>query len=837
MSDLFIDPAPEPRDVAAEFLGQLFGGVEHGWINVFAFDRDTGEKCTEWAPVDQPGAAAELAMRHEETSCIYFGTATRRERLGGGQRGGAEHCLEIPALWLDIDIAGPGHKSGHRLPETVDEAIALLRDCPLPPTAVVHSGHGLQAFWLLEEPISADAAKPLLERWRHTWDSKAAARELHVDNVFEVARLMRLPGTTNRKVEGEHLPVEIVDVNWSRRYGTDDLDTWLEDPPPPVAPRAPSEPYTGSERPGDAFNATHSGADVLEMLGFHSPRQKSNGDVDFVRPGKTAREGTSATVYADGHVSVWSDTCLSAWPALKLRHGYDPLGLYVDAFHAGNFAAAAAALRAAGYGECTTPNTSWVPDGTVDAPAVAQDDDEAPQWPAGWTDAEVAQAFAAHIAGRYVWVRTWGWSVWDGTRWARDENESIHEECRQWVIGLGIAALQGDTSPETIKRITTYKSKARLDAVVTLARRQDGVAAVAGDFDAHPDLLNVGNGTVDLRTGRLMPHAPSLRLTKITGVDYHPDARHTDVDTVLEAMDDDARPWFQRLIGYAATGRTDEDIAPVLDGRGANGKTTIIEGIGAALGEYATTASTRLILATAHTEHATVEADLFGRRLVTVEETPEGGALRIERLKALTGGGRIKARFIGRDQFEFTPTHTLIIATNHRPKVNGNDEAIWRRLRLVPFPHTYRPVDSAGPGDRIIDRQLRHRLRTGRAQREAMLAWIVAGAVAWYRDGIGSCESVDEATDQWRRTEDAIAQFIDDRLVIDPDGRVSGQELFGAYQDWCGAEGRPAKSNKNFSIEFMDHPDVLAAGITKVRPRGSVAYRGVRRRDLLEVAA
>lgn len=448
--------------------------------------------------------------------------------------------------------------------------------------------------------------------------------------------------------------------------------------------------------------------------------------------------------------------------------------------------------------------------------------------PAEVDDAHMGAAFAASLVGRYLYVAAWRrWLRWDGRRWADDDTEAVHEEARRWVLRLGALALEVGAHPDVVRRIAGYRSRARLDAITTLARRMHGVAARADEFDAHPDLLCVANGVVDLRNGALAEHDPALRLRKLANVHYGPAARHADVDAVLAVVDDDPRAWLHRFFGYAATGHTHEDVVGVFDGDGANGKTTLLEAVAAALGDHAGAAPAKLVMRTNNDEHPTIKADLLGRRLVWISETEEGGSLRMEQLKALTGGDRIKARFMRADYFEFQPTHTLVLATNHRPYVNSTEHAAWRRLRLVPFPHTYRSSDDAGPGDRVRDPRLRHRLRTGSAQRSAMLAWIVTGAVEWHRDGLGESDTITAATDAWRRSEDIVARFIDETLELGVDAQVRGRDLYTAYRDWCDAEGRRPKSNKNFVTDFMAHEMVLEAGVEVVRPQGQAHYRGV----------
>lgn len=451
-----------------------------------------------------------------------------------------------------------------------------------------------------------------------------------------------------------------------------------------------------------------------------------------------------------------------------------------------------------------------------------------PTIPASFSDAHVAEALADHLRGRWLFVAAWSrWLWWDGTRWATDQTEGVQEAARRWAIDLvGAVALAG-ASDDDVKRAAAYRNRAKLDAALMMARRVDGIAASPGEFDQDPDLLNVANGVVNLRTGDLLAHDPALRLTKLAPVAYMPGAYHRDAGAVLDVVDRAAIGWVKRLVGYAATGHTSEDVVAVLDGSGANGKSSLLEGFGAVLGDYAGAVSPQLVMRTSHDPHPTIKADLVGRRLVWISETEEGGSFRMEQVKALTGGDQISARFMRGDFFTFTPTHTLVIATNHRPAVNSTEHAAWRRLRLIRFPHTYRPAHEAGPGDRVQDPGLRHRLVTGEAQREALLAWIIEGAVDWYRDGLGTCDAIDAAGREWRQAEDVVLRFITDRLEFEDSGLTRGRDLYTAYTDWCAAEGRKAKSNKNFTAEFLDHEAVKEAEVTKVSPQGQAHYRGV----------
>jgi hypothetical protein len=347
-----------------DWLERLFAGCG-GWVTLFSLDRRDGTRHTDWAQVDDVAALAATADQRASHSCVWFGVATRKEQLDSGRRGGAEDCLDIPGLWVDIDVEGPNHRGAHPLPTTVEAAAAFLNDFPLAPTAVVRSGGGLQGWWLFPEPIAADKETvDLLAAWGTTWVELGRRRSWHVDNVFDVARIMRLPGTWNRK--NQPVPVTAKAV-WDRRYQPSDFEAHLLEAPP--APEPGRIPYIGPERPGDAFNAVRRGGDVLAAAGFTLGRRDPQGEEHWTRPGKDPKDGSSATVYLDGHTTLWSDTICAMWSAVELRRPYDPFGLYAVLFHSGDFTAASDELAAQGYGTSARAkdDLSWIPQAVRDA--------------------------------------------------------------------------------------------------------------------------------------------------------------------------------------------------------------------------------------------------------------------------------------------------------------------------------------------------------------------------------------------------------------------------------------------------------------------------------------
>ncbi len=817
-----LEPAPD-TDLAAAFLDALYRDVDTGWITLFS--AKAGATKVDWYTVDQINQAAARAIaRSNQGADVWFGVATRHERLTQG-RGGADDCHQIAGLWLDLDVAGPRHRDSTNLPATLEDAYRILDRFQHPPSFVIESGGGLQPWWFLDEPATVDPE--LLRRWHQTWARIAAETGgWRIDNVSDPARVMRVPGTLNRKLPDQPAPVHLATGDGTR-YPLSELAELLDDTPPPPAPTPHATSYDADDlRPGDEFNATHTGNDVLAAAGWHHHRNLPGGDTAWRRPGKPdPRTIHSAIVYNDGHICSYSDTTSDT--RLEKHRSYDPWGAHVTINHGGDHAAAARAWRAEHPGR--PPKEDW----SAFADLLNPDDGSGPTLPipAAVDDANMAAAFAAYIEGRFLHcAQLGGWFAWDGRRWKRDHAKAARETCRRWVLTLGQQMWRSDTDPELVRKMTSYKHKARIEAVVELASGIDRIVADSHEFDQHPDLLCARNGVINLRTGALEPHDPALRLTRLTDIDYRPDAHHSDVQAVLEVVDADVATWLQTMFGYAATGHVREDLMPVFDGTGSNGKTTLLAAVSAALGEHAKAAPDKLLM-DAGNEHPTLIADLFGRRLVYIEETAEGGSLKVERMKALTGGGELSARYMRQDYFTFTPTHQLVIATNHRPAVNSTEHATWRRLRLVPFPHRYTSESEARPGDRIIDRGLRHRLTTGEGQREATLAWVVAGAVRWHRDGLDHCPAIATATDAWRLSEDVILRFIEDRCELAPGLSTRSSELHSEYTKWCEHEGRPSSSNKEFTKRIEAHD--VAEQLEFRKTRNGAVWFGIGVTDVL----
>jgi hypothetical protein len=337
-------PALTPR----EFVSTIYRDADAGWLTLFSRHPSTGEQGTDWFTLDQTSEMVDRAMDLSLERDVWFGLATRTDRLHDGRRGGAADCAHITALWVDIDVAGPNHKGDIDSYPDDEAARKMIREFPVPVTTVVRTGGGYHGYWLLDEPLERDDATALLARWGAHWSKYAQDAGYKVDNVFDLPRVLRVPGTFNRKNGGE-VPVEVEFHKPQRVYSYSHIVDHTDDPPADPRHAERHVPYTGVERPGDDFNSRKTGSDVLSMAGWTLTKTKRNGEQAWQHPWGASTE-ESATVYPDNHITIWSDNVPKHHPTISVRTPYDPYGLYARIFHDGDFHEATIDLAKKGYG-------------------------------------------------------------------------------------------------------------------------------------------------------------------------------------------------------------------------------------------------------------------------------------------------------------------------------------------------------------------------------------------------------------------------------------------------------------------------------------------------------
>ncbi len=416
-----------------------------------------------------------------------------------------------------------------------------------------------------------------------------------------------------------------------------------------------------------------------------------------------------------------------------------------------------------------------------------------------WTELGYARRLVRVYGDRLRYVPVWRrWLVWDGTRWAPDETGQVARwgkaiARRMTTDAMAVADTQERKALLSLAR--GGESSAGVSGALKLASTEAAVAVTPDQLDADPFLLNVANGTLDLRTLQLRPHDPADLLTKVAKAAYRPDAAGPVFAAFLERVQPDPamRAFLGRLVGHGLEGRVVEHVLPIHFGEGANGKGTFIGAIMSALGDYADAADPDLLTARTFDAHPTGVADLFGLRLAVLHESDAGRRLAEGTVKRLTGGDRLKARRMREDFWSFDPSHTFHVLTNHKPLVKGTDEGIWRRLRLIPWDVV---IPAAERDEHLGDRLA--------LEADAVFAWIVTGYTDWREQGLGEPEPVVNATAAYRAESDAVGRFIAECCLVGRHFTVQSSHLFEAWSRWCAGEGEEPGTARSFAIALQN---------------------------------
>lgn len=418
-----------------------------------------------------------------------------------------------------------------------------------------------------------------------------------------------------------------------------------------------------------------------------------------------------------------------------------------------------------------------------------------------YTDTYNAKALVRDHGANLRYCYPWkAWLVWTGTHWQRDTSGVVMRLAKQTVKAMAqlLPTLDDKQAFALLAHIKASLTTAKLKAMLENAQSEEGVAVQPDEFDRDLFLLNVANGTIDLRTGTLRDTARSDLLTKCLSIAYDPAATCARWESFLDRAMGGKQglvAFLHRAVGYSLTGSTIEQCLFILHGPTKTGKTTFLARLRSLLGPYGTQADMESFMHKDRPEVRNDLADLAGRRVVCAVESQEGRRLNESLIKQLTGGlDQVKARFLFEEYFTYTPQYKIFIGTNHKPIIKDTNQAIWERIRLVPFIVHIPPKER----DKKLDEALQQEL-------PGILAWAVRGCLDWQRRGdLEPPPEVLSATKEWQDESDVIGRFLAERCVILQQAQVRAQPLWDAYKAWCEAHGETWDKQTAFGIKLTE---------------------------------
>lgn len=407
------------------------------------------------------------------------------------------------------------------------------------------------------------------------------------------------------------------------------------------------------------------------------------------------------------------------------------------------------------------------------------------------------------------------WFVWDGSRFGEDATDEVVRRAKSVVMAMypELATLAGKERDALYKHASRSEAQRSLIAMLASAQSEPGIPVLPDDLDRDPWLATALNGTLDLRTGELGPFRRELLMTKRLACAFDPAATCPTWEAFLRqimAGNEDLIGFIQRAAGYSLTGLTSERKLFILHGTGKNGKSTMLEVVRSILGDYARSTPAETLMAQRHEQVPHDIARLVGIRFVTAVEADEDKRFAEAKIKQLTGGDTVSARHFYAALFDFVPTFKLWLATNHKPDVRGTDEAIWDRLRLIPFAVRI-PDDEQDPNLK----------RTLLAEASGILAWMVRGCLDWQRNGLQEPDEVKAATRRYRTETDVLGRFIADRCFVGDNAIVTAKAIYQEYGSWCEENGERQMSQTWFGRRLDER------GFVRDRARTGMFYRGV----------
>ena len=796
-----------------QFLGRVHGPEPVGWLITWA--RQDGAT---WAfNLGSKGSldrAVEYCAAKASSFDVYAAVGLQSEKPAGKTRGAESGVSVLPGFWADVDVIGASHKASN-LPPTEEDACSLIECVGLAPSIVIRTGFGLQPYWLFREPYSIESAaeraklKSLSTRFQTLLRTFANARGWTLDSTADLCRPLRVPGTFNRKVDGDIRLVTAVYADCA--YNIDDFESILEGIEDPGEDR-------GSYPPVDLRPAKLSS--ILEgCVWMRHCRDDASSlpEPEWYRMLTVVARCEEAERWAHELSKPYARYSLRETTRKLRQASSDKVAPVTCAYVQSDLNGERFCRECLFRGNVNSPITvGRVEDGEPKKEAAGEPASEpkltassAPQVelpepvvaPAAniekFTDLGNARRFVARYRSTVLYCEPWGrWLLWDTMRWAEDERLEVIARATDLIRGLYPMAKRikdEEKRKAFLSHIDKSESHRAINAMVALVKSDRAIARHPDDFDTDPWLLTVMNGTIELRTGKLRASNPSDMITKLAPVGYDPGARCPQWLEFLNMIMLGRKSlvaFLQRAFGSSLTGITSDKAMFILYGPGGdNGKSTMVEVMEMVLGNYARRTPVETFLKRREGTIPNDIARLRGARFAWAAENDRGVRLAESLIKEMTGGDRMVARFMRGEFFEFMPEFKIWLATNHKPTIRG-DAAIWRRLKLIPFEYTI-------PKEK---QKRRHEVMAMfRDELPGILNWAVEGCLEWQRDGLGVPDEVVKATREYEVEQDTFSTFLEEKCVVAPSARVLSIALYREYRAWAEQYGESLVSHKTFA--------------------------------------
>jgi putative DNA primase/helicase len=566
-------------------------------------------------------------------------------------------------------------------------------------------------------------------------------------------------------------------------------------------------PAGSSLSPGDDFENRTDWSEILEPHGWQLEHRGPGIERHWTRPGKERRDGASATTgHADDRDRFY---VFSTSTQFQSETPYTKFAAFTLLNFGGDYSAAASSLALRGFGDRRLPVV------LDELPGVVAIDGES----YSLDDMGNGQLLADQVRHSYRWVtEERRWYAWDRRRWSPETTDGIVREWRTATDRL----LVGAQDTASLKFAKGSRNISRTTAAINMSKAF-GLSHSASEFNPDRHLLNVGNGILDMKTGDLSPHSAEHLMTRLFGADYEPTAACPQFeDFMAKAVPDLAmRSYVQRALGYTLMGDSDQRALFLIFGPSGTGKSTLMEAMREVFGDYGTTAQAGTFRAPKNDKAPTNDLhELRGKRFVSTSETAEGANFDEDLLKRLSGRDRVRSRALYQESQEWVPECTIWVATNNPPKFNSDDNAIWRRTKLIPFTTVFQ-----GDGE-VYD--FARKVLVPEAS--GILNWLLVGLLDFLADGLGEPEEIVTLAKEQRAESDSVARFVadelaDGNLMLGEDQLVRANELLARYTEWSRHSGERPLGSRRFGNRLASNfPDLV-----RQKRDGHVYWAGVGR--------